>query len=104
MHHANSNAHTLTVSSRITTQTHVEMFFALNAFGSLLGLVSRSLTRFLGAMGYYSRRPTKPDLPFGSLSFVIVGAGIAGLTAALVLKKKGHHVIVCHRNPPTICL
>ncbi|KAL2272271.1 hypothetical protein FJTKL_06984 [Diaporthe vaccinii] len=74
------------------------MSFALNAFGSLLGLVSRCLTTFLGAMGYYSRRPTKPDLPFGSLSFVIVGAGIAGLTAALALKKKGHHVIVVEKS------
>lgn len=55
-------------------------------------------------MGYYARRPTKPDLPFGSLSFVIVGAGIGGLTAALALEKKGHHVVVCHRNLPTSIL
>lgn len=78
------------------------MSLALNAFRSLLRLFSRCLTRLLGAMGYYSRRPTKPDLPFGSLSFVIVGAGIAGLTAALALKKKGHHVVVWHQDPTPI--
>lgn len=77
------------------------MSIALRAFRSVLGLVSRSLTRFLVAMGYYTRRPTKPDLPFGSLSFVIIGAGIAGLTAALALKKKGHHVVVCHQKTTT---
>lgn len=76
------------------------MSFPLKAFRNLLGLASRCLTRFLVAMGYYTRRPTKPDLPFGSLSFIIVGAGIAGLTAALALKKKGHHVVVCRQNPP----
>ena len=75
------------------------MSFALNAFRSLLGLVGHCLIKFLAAMGYYTRRPTKPDLPFGSLSFVIVGAGIAGLTAALALKKKGHHVVVGHPKP-----
>lgn len=77
------------------------MSIALRAFRSVLGLVSRNLTRFLVAMGYYTRRPTKPDLPFGSLSFVIIGAGIAGLTAALALKRKGHHVVVCHQNTTT---
>jgi monoamine oxidase len=45
-------------------------------------------------MGYYTRRPTKPDLPFGSLSFVIIGAGVAGLSAAIALRKRGHHVVV----------
>lgn len=81
------------------------MSFSLKTFRSLFGLVSRCLTRFLVAMGYYTRRPTKPDLPFGSLSFVIVGAGIAGLTAALALKKKGHHVVVCcPKPPPNHCL
>lgn len=76
------------------------MSFILDAFRNLLGFVSRCLTGFLGAMGYYSRRPTKPDLPFGSLSFIIVGAGIAGLTSALALKKKGHHVVVGNQCPP----
>ena len=75
------------------------MSFGLKAFGALLGLVSRLLTKLLAAMGYYTRRPTKPDLPFGSLSFVIVGAGIAGLSAALALKKKGHHVVVSNQTP-----
>ncbi|KAJ0122115.1 3-hydroxybenzoate 6-hydroxylase 2 [Diaporthe amygdali] len=53
-------------------------------------------------MGYYTRRPTKPDLPFGSLSFVIVGAGIAGLTAALAVKKQGHHVVVGYQYPSPV--
>lgn len=74
------------------------MSFVLNAFGTLLGFASRCLTTFLAAMGYYARRPTKPDLPFGSLSFVIVGAGIAGLSAALALRKKGHHVVVLEKS------
>lgn len=78
------------------------MSFAINAFRSLLGLVHRYLTTVLAAMGYYTRRPTKPDLPFGSLSFVIVGAGIAGLTAALALKKQGHHVVVGYQDPSPV--
>ena len=33
---------------------------------------------------------------------MIVGAGIAGLSAALALKKKGHHVVVGLQTPPPV--
>lgn len=35
-----------------------------------------------------------PESP-PSLNVLIIGAGIAGLTAAIALGKQGHHVVVC---------
>lgn len=93
---------TLTVRIPITALVNIQMSFVLNVFGTLLGFVRQRFANFLAAMGYYTRRPTKPDLPFGSLSFVIVGAGIAGLSAALALKKKGHHVVVGLQSPSAV--